>query len=168
MCSILAMSVKNSKEMLVIRRAKIRRENEVILIFLIYVINTKSLTCWVRKPCDHIRIKHLRRHTYWALMLFYSERLLFSIVYTVVIVNSLVCQVYRRDYLGWLTIHCWRRRLNNRSYIPFFLFSSFFLGRRRRSSLFWYYFCISFLLPSIISGRRIIYLCRAVISLVKW
>lgn len=70
------------------RLAHVWRQNKVILILLVGIVNAKALTRRVSKSCDNVVLDYLR--AFICLIFFYTERAVRSVLNTVVVVDPLV------------------------------------------------------------------------------
>lgn len=88
---ILSMTIKNCKIMLVKCLTHIWGQYEVILVLFVCIVDAKTLTSWICKPCDHIAIKNLCIFVILRLFKFDQfERVWLRILNSVIIIDSLI------------------------------------------------------------------------------
>ena len=92
--SILTMSITDSKKVLMECLAHIWCEDEVVLIFLVRVMDTKSFSCRVSESCNYIVFNYFQSFILWVS--YDSERRSRSVCNSIIVINSLIIE------RGWL------------------------------------------------------------------
>ena len=89
------MTIAHSKEMLVVRLANVRCQDEIILVFLVDVVHTEALPGRIRESSNHIVLYYFYA---FGLVLLHLERVVFRVRDPIVIVDALICERRRRWY----------------------------------------------------------------------
>jgi hypothetical protein len=87
------MTVTNAEKMLMEGLAHIRRQDKVILVFLVGVMNTKAFSGAVSKSRYNVTFYYFR--TFILFIFFYSEWTVGCVLDSVVVVDSLILETWR-------------------------------------------------------------------------
>lgn len=88
--TVLPVTIAHREEVLMIRLANIRSQNEVVLVLLVDVMHTESFSCRIGKPSDYVVLYH-----FLALMGFFlldNKRILLVVNYAVIVIYSLILE----------------------------------------------------------------------------
>ena len=101
------MAIANCKKMLMIGLANVWCQNEIVLVFLVYIVNAESFPGRVRESCYHVVLDYLR--VFLCRISFYNERILCVVLYAIGVIYALVLE---RRRLG----NAWNQSLNRSSH----------------------------------------------------
>ena len=93
--------------MLMISLANVRCQNEVVLVFLVYIVNAESFPGRVSESCNHVVLDYLR--VFLRRVPFNNERILCVVLYSIRVIYALVLE-------RWWLWDAWNESLNRSSH----------------------------------------------------
>ena len=101
------MAIANCKKMLMIGLANVWRQNEVVLVFLVYIVNAESFPGRVRESCYHVVLDYLG--VFLCRVSFDNEWILCVELYSISVIYALVLE-------RWRLWNAWYESLNRSSH----------------------------------------------------
>ena len=93
------MTIANREEVLMEGLAHVRREDEVILILLVCIVDAEAFSGRVGESCNHVILYYFC--SFGTFILFYFERAAGCILYTIIIINPLILKTRRLRYASY-------------------------------------------------------------------